>query len=83
MPAQEATMNQRAQDVLGRIGVWTQLDGLDAKQLRDVARKIEAWGYGALWTPEAIGRDPFAVIAYLAGQTERASPTSMRATRSP
>jgi probable F420-dependent oxidoreductase len=54
---------------LGRIGVWCALDALDRAQTLALARDLEAWGYSALWSPEAVGRDPFALIAYLAGQT--------------
>jgi len=64
-------MTNDARKLLGNIGVWSPTDHLDAAQLRDFARKLEGWGYGALWQPEAVGRDPFATIAYLAGQTER------------
>ena len=35
---------------------------------RDSSR---TWGYGALWIPEAVGRDPFALIGYLAARTEQ------------
>jgi probable F420-dependent oxidoreductase len=66
-------MAQTAQSILGKIGVWSPTDNLDAAQLRDFARKLEGWGYGALWQPEAVGRDPFATIAYLAAHTERLS----------
>ena len=58
-------------NILGRLGVWAGLDGLSAPQAADFANGIEAQGYGALWIPEAIGRDPFALIGYLAGRTER------------
>jgi probable F420-dependent oxidoreductase len=34
-------------------------------------RRVEALGYSALWLPEAIGRDPFALISHLAARTER------------
>jgi probable F420-dependent oxidoreductase len=34
-----------------------------------LAQKVEASGYGALWIPEAFGREPFAHLAYLASQT--------------
>src|SRR5688500_15042367 len=64
-------MANEARKLLGTIGVWSPTDTLDAAQLRDFARKLEGWGYGALWQPEAVGRDPFSTIAYLAGQTER------------
>ena len=64
-------MTNDARSFLGAVGVWSPTDMLNASQLRDFARKLEGWGYGALWQPEAVGRDPFSTIAYLAGQTER------------
>ena len=33
--------------------------------------KIEALGYGALWLPEAVGRDPFVTIAFLGAHTTK------------
>jgi len=33
------------------------------------AQQVEACGYGALWIPEAIGREPFVHLAYLASKT--------------
>src|SRR5512134_3211064 len=54
----------------GRLGVWTWLDGLAAGEAAEVTAKIAAWGYRTLWLPEAVGRDPFALIAWLAAQTE-------------
>src|SRR5262245_3896938 len=56
---------------LGRLGVWTFLDLLPASKALEVAQKIEAWGYSALWFPEAVGRDPFALISFLAAQTKK------------
>ncbi|MCG8591063.1 MAG: LLM class flavin-dependent oxidoreductase, partial [Proteobacteria bacterium] len=56
---------------IGRLGVWTWLDGHGPDELVQTARQIEAWGYSALWLPEAVGRDPFPMLGYLAGQTER------------
>jgi probable F420-dependent oxidoreductase len=53
------------------LGVWTWLDALPAAEAVAFARQLEAWGYSALWLPEAIGRDPFATIGYLAARTER------------
>lgn len=55
----------------GKLGVWTWLDGFSANESVDFAKKLEDLGYSALWIPEAVGRDPFALIGYLAGQTER------------
>ncbi len=56
---------------IGRLGCWTFLDTLAAGEAVDVVKKLEAWGYGALWIPEAVGRDPFALLTYLATKTER------------
>ncbi len=56
---------------LGKIGVWTWLDHLSAPESADFARRIEGMGYSALWIPEAVGRDPFALIGYLAAKTEK------------
>jgi probable F420-dependent oxidoreductase len=64
-------MTNDARERLGRLGVWTWADNFDRDELLAFARKIEGWGYGTLWTPESVGRDPFAVIAFLAAQTEK------------
>ncbi len=56
---------------LGQLGVWTWLDAYSARESADFVRKLERWGYSALWVPEAVGRDPFSFIGYLAAQTER------------
>jgi probable F420-dependent oxidoreductase len=57
--------------LLGKLGVWTFFDAMPAAAAAAVAKRIEAWGYSALWLPEAVGRDPFATIAYLGAHTER------------
>ncbi len=56
---------------LGKLGVWTWLDHLSATEAAEFAGRAENWGYSALWIPEAVGRDPFALIGYLAAKTER------------
>ena len=56
---------------LGKIGVWNWLDHLSANEAAEFAQRVEGWGYSALWIPEAVGRDPFALIGYLAARTER------------
>ena len=56
---------------LGRLGVWTWLDGMQAPLAAEFAAHLEALGYAALWLPEAVGRDPFATIAWLGAQTQR------------
>ena len=54
---------------LGRLGVWSWLDSFDRAQTADLAGRVEQLGYAALWVPEAVGRDPFTLLGYLAGQT--------------
>jgi probable F420-dependent oxidoreductase len=58
-------------DRLGRLGVWTWLDALSAEESAAFAKRIEAWGYPTLWIPEAIGREPFALLGFLATCTSR------------
>jgi probable F420-dependent oxidoreductase len=56
---------------LGRLGVWTWLDALPARETAKFAQRVEALGYSTLWFPEAVGRDPFAFIGYLIPSTQR------------
>ena len=56
---------------IGRIGIWTFLDAPPAAQIPDIAAEIEALGYGAVWVPEAVGRDPFVLAAMLLAATDR------------
>jgi probable F420-dependent oxidoreductase len=56
---------------LGKLGVWTWLDAFGSREAADFAGRIEAWGYSMLWVPEAVGRDPFALIGFLSAQTSR------------
>ena len=56
---------------LGKLGVWTWLDMLGAREAVELARKIESLGYSVLWLPEAVGRDPFALIGFLGARTSR------------
>ncbi len=55
---------------IGRLGVWTWMDGLPGAASLAFARKVEAWGYGALWIPEAMGREPFALAGWLLAHTD-------------
>lgn len=56
---------------LGRLGIWTWLDTLSAREVAETANQFEELGYSALWIPEAVGRDPFSLLGYLAARTER------------
>lgn len=54
---------------LGRLGAWGHLDSLDALQAREYARRVEELGFGTLWVPETVGREPFTLLGMLAGET--------------
>ena len=56
---------------LGKLGMWSHVDHLDAEGVVAFARQSEAWGYSTFWVPEAVGRDPFSLIGFLAAKTER------------
>ena len=51
---------------VGRIGVWTGiLDTVPSSRAVELADEIQELGYGAIWFPEIVGRDPFVVAALL------------------
>lgn len=54
---------------LGRTGVWGHLDSQSASDARAYARRVDEMGYGALWVPETVGREPFTLLGMLAGET--------------
>jgi probable F420-dependent oxidoreductase len=56
---------------LGKIAVWTWMDHLSAQEAAALVQRSEDWGYSAIWIPEAVGRDPFSLIGYLAARSER------------
>ena len=56
---------------LGRIGAWGHLDSLDIHAARAYARRVDELGYAALWVPETAAREPFALLAAVAGDTRR------------
>jgi probable F420-dependent oxidoreductase len=56
---------------IGKLGIWFFLDGMSAAQSVQFAQKVEKLGYGALWIPEAVGREPFAHAAYLLSKTQK------------
>ena len=47
-----------------------QLDTMPWSQGRDLAQEIEALGYGAIWYPEAVGRDPLVAGTLLLDATD-------------
>ena len=57
---------------LGRIGLWTfQLDTQPMARAREVFAELDELGYGTVWVPEAVGRDPFTSAALLLSAAPR------------
>lgn len=56
---------------IGKLGVFLFADTLTAPEAADFARKLERWGYGAFWFPEAVGRNSMVMASWLLANTER------------
>lgn len=57
---------------IGRVGIWTfQLDMQPATRAQEAAAEVEALGYGAIWIPEALGREAFTNAGLLLAGTRR------------
>jgi len=55
---------------LGELGVWGHLDSLAAPDAIAYAQRAEHLGYGTMWVPETVGREPIALLSLLAGATD-------------
>lgn len=55
---------------IARLGIWSPLDNYSFDECIDFAQQAEAMGYGAIWIPEAFGRDPFVTLSALARETD-------------
>jgi probable F420-dependent oxidoreductase len=56
---------------LGRLGVWQFTEAMTAAEAAAFAGRVEGWGYGALWIPEAMGRDALTHAAWLLANTRK------------
>jgi probable F420-dependent oxidoreductase len=55
---------------LGRAGIWTAaLDAQPTARAQEVAAEIESLGYGTVWMPEAVGREPLVASTLLLSAT--------------
>lgn len=54
---------------IGKLGVWALIDGFTADAEAQFARNVEQWGYSALWTGEALGRDVLVNSSWLLANT--------------
>jgi probable F420-dependent oxidoreductase len=56
----------------GRVGIWTGfLDQLPSSLAQEHAAELDERGWGALWVPEAFGRDPFVNATLLLTASKR------------
>jgi probable F420-dependent oxidoreductase len=61
-----------AQIDLGRVGLWTgALDQLPSSEAVEWVAEADELGYGAMWIPETVGRDPFITATLLLAGTPR------------
>jgi probable F420-dependent oxidoreductase len=56
---------------IGRLGVWCSTDHLPSWEAARFAKRVEGWGYGALWQPEALGRNVLVASSWLLANTSR------------
>ena len=57
---------------VGRVGIWTGiLDSVPSSRGAELAAEAEELGYGAIWYPEAVGRDAFVRAALLLAGTSQ------------
>lgn len=54
---------------LGKLGVWTIFESKTAAESAAFAKRVEQWGYSAMWMGEAFGRDILAHSAWLLANT--------------
>jgi probable F420-dependent oxidoreductase len=52
-------------------GIFALTDLMTADQLTSFALNVEKHGYGSLWFPEGLGRDPFSVAAHILTVTKK------------
>src|SRR5262245_3563849 len=73
MPAGETPQTRSPRDAgaIGSTGVWIRTDAMPARETAELARRVEALGYGAFWFPEIRGRNAFVQAGWLLAATGR------------
>ncbi|WP_198351171.1 TIGR03620 family F420-dependent LLM class oxidoreductase [Flavisphingomonas formosensis] len=56
---------------IGRLGVWSFIDAWSAPDAAAFAKRVEEWGYSALWIPEAVGRNALVASSWLLANTSK------------
>lgn len=54
-----------------QLGIISLTDGQSREQLSSFVGQIEALGYGSIWLPELLGREPFSTAGWLLAKTSR------------
>lgn len=54
---------------IGKLGIWASTEPLTATEAASFAKRVEAWGYSALWLPEAVGRNVLVHSSWLLANT--------------
>jgi probable F420-dependent oxidoreductase len=54
---------------IGKLGAWAATESLTAVAAAAFAKRVEGWGYGALWIPEALGRNVLVHSSWLLANT--------------
>ena len=55
----------------GKLGVWYFFDGVTSADAAAAAKRIESLGYGTLWIPETVGKNPTVLASWLLANTEK------------
>jgi probable F420-dependent oxidoreductase len=55
---------------LGKLGVWVSMDSMTAPAAAAFAKRVEEWGYCALWIPESRGRNALVFSSWLLARTQ-------------
>jgi probable F420-dependent oxidoreductase len=56
---------------LGKLGVWLSMDGMTAAAAAAFAKRVQDWGYAALWIPESRGRNALVHSSWLLANTQK------------
>src|SRR3984885_16200991 len=56
---------------LGKLGVWAAMDAMTAAEGAAFAKRVEGWGYAALWLPESRGRNVLVHSSWLLANTRK------------
>jgi probable F420-dependent oxidoreductase len=54
---------------VGKLGVWASTECMSATDAAAFAKRVENWGYNALWLPEAVGRNVLVHSSWLLANT--------------